>query len=138
MNRRRFIEATSVTALGALLANPLTTFAAPTKKKLALVGTGIRGMRFWGATVKNNYDALVEFVGLCDLNEGRMKYAKQRMEVNCPTFTNYEQMLKTVKPDIVIVTTMDSEHDKQIIKALELGVDVITEKPMTTDEVKCQ
>lgn len=139
MHRRKFIEATSATALGALLVNPLTTFAASgSKKKLALVGTGIRGMRFWGSTVKSNYSDLVEFVGLCDLNEGRMQYAKQRMEVNCPTFTNYEQMLKTVKPDIVIVTTTDSEHDKQIIKALEMGCDVITEKPMTTDEAKCQ
>lgn len=103
-----------------------------------MVGTGIRGMRFWGDTVNKNYSDIVEFVGLCDLNEGRMQYAKERMKVNCPTFTDYEKMLRTTKPDIVIVTTMDSEHNKQIVKALEMGVDVITEKPMTTDEVKCK
>ena len=76
-------------------------------------------MRFWGETILKNYGDIVEFVGLCDLNEGRMQYAKQRMKVNCLTFTNYEEMLRTTKPDIVIVTTMDSEHNKQIVKALE-------------------
>jgi predicted dehydrogenase len=139
MNRRKFIEAGSLAALSSVLASPLTTFAAGTpKKKLALVGTGIRGMRFWGETVKNNYGDFVEFVGLCDLNEGRLQYAKSRMQVNCPTFLDFEEMLSKTKPDVVIVTTVDAEHNKQMIKALEMGVDVITEKPMTTDEVKCQ
>jgi len=39
---------------------------------------------------------------------------------------------------MVIVTTPDSLHHKYIIRALELGADVLTEKPMTTDEDKCQ
>ena len=46
-------------------------------------------------------------------------------------------MVKT-KPDIVIVTTVDATHDEFIVKGMEMGADVITEKPMTTDEVKCQ
>ena len=47
-------------------------------------------------------------------------------------------MLKTTKPDYVIVTTVDATHDEFIVKALNMGVNVITEKPMTTDEVKCK
>ncbi len=43
-----------------------------------------------------------------------------------------------IKPDLVIVTTMDSTHHEFIIKGLEYGVDVLTEKPLTTDEVKAQ
>jgi len=38
----------------------------------------------------------------------------------------------------VIVTTKDCYHDKYIVRAMELGCDVITEKPMTTDAEKCQ
>jgi predicted dehydrogenase len=139
MDRRNFIEAASITALGALVLDPMTTYAGPAqKKKLAMVGTGIRGTRFWGESVLSNYGDLIEFVGLCDINPGRVQYARERMKLNCPTFTDLEEMLRVVKPDIVIVTTMDSEHNKQIVKALEMGVDVITEKPMTTDEVKCK
>jgi predicted dehydrogenase len=47
-------------------------------------------------------------------------------------------MLSDTKPDYVIVTTVDAEHDNQIVTALEMGCDVITEKPMTTDEIKCK
>lgn len=108
------------------------------KKKLAIVGTGLRAIRCWGETVLSNYGDLVEFIGLCDINEGRAMYAKERMQMSCPIFTDFEQMLRTTKPDVVIVATIDSEHHRQIITALEMGVDVITEKPMTTDETKCK
>ena len=60
------------------------------------------------------------------------------MGVSCPAFTNFDQMLSQTKPDYVIVTTVDSTHDEFIVKALQKGYNVITEKPMTTDEVKCK
>jgi predicted dehydrogenase len=47
-------------------------------------------------------------------------------------------MMKEVKPDILIVTTVDSTHHEFIIRGMELGANVITEKPMTTDEQKCE
>lgn len=47
-------------------------------------------------------------------------------------------MVAETKPDEVIITTMDRTHDTYIIKALEAGCDVITEKPMTIDEVRCE
>ncbi len=39
---------------------------------------------------------------------------------------------------MLIVTTVDSTHHEFIVKGLEYGAEVLTEKPMTTDEVKCQ
>jgi predicted dehydrogenase len=47
-------------------------------------------------------------------------------------------MLREAAPDVLIVTTMDSTHHEFIIKGLKAGMHVITEKPMTTDEVKVQ
>ena len=52
-------------------------------------------------------------------------------------FANFDEMMKTVRPDTVIVTTVDRYHHEYIIKALEYGCDVITEKPLTIDEDKC-
>ena len=50
---------------------------------------------------------------------------------------DFGRMVNEAKPDTIIVTTID--HPPQvIIKAMELGCDVITEKPMTTDAEKCQ
>lgn len=103
-----------------------------------MVGTGIRGTGFWGKRIVDNYSDIVEFVGLCDINPGRLEFAKRQMKVNCPVFTDFDKMVIQTRPDMVIVTTVDATHDEYIIRAMELGSDVLTEKPMTTDEVKCQ
>jgi len=51
---------------------------------------------------------------------------------------DFEKMVKETKPHVVIVTSTDRTHDDYIIRAMELGCDVITEKPMTTDEKKAR
>lgn len=108
------------------------------KLKVTLVGTGVRGTSFWGKRLVEEYGDILEFVGLCDNNPGRLAYGKKYIGVNCPTFTNFEEMVATTKPDLVIVTTKDANHHEFIIKGLNMGCDVLTEKPLTIDEVKCQ
>src|SRR5207244_1617086 len=46
------------------------------------------------------------------------------------------RMVAETKPDAIIVTTMDSAHHLYIRRGMELGCDVITEKPMTIDVEK--
>ncbi len=137
-SRRKFL--TSIGMLSALSVFPLSAFDFGSSKKLriVLVGTGIRGTSFWGKRLVDEYSDILEFVGLSDINEGRLAYAKKYMGVNCPTFIDFDEMLKTTKPDLVIVTTVDATHHSFIIKGLEFGCDVLTEKPFTTDEKKAQ
>ncbi|MCK4854089.1 MAG: Gfo/Idh/MocA family oxidoreductase [Bacteroidales bacterium] len=140
-SRRNFIATTGIAAAGSIVANPVSAMMSTVqtnKKRLAIVGTGIRGTGFWGKRIIDQYSDLVEFVGLCDINPGRLEYAKGYIGVNCPTFTNFEEMMKKTRPDLVIVTTVDSTHDEFIKKGLEMGANVLTEKPMTTDEIKTQ
>lgn len=140
LTRREFVSSASKAAAGSFLIsqlpNSLTANILGRKQRLAMVGTGHRGTGMWGASVLQAYPEYVEFVGLCDTNPGRMETAKKMMGTACPSFTNYEEMLRTTKPDAVIVTTPDGLHHSFIVKALEMGCDVITEKPMTTDEEK--
>lgn len=144
LKRRAFLAKTGALAAGSVVAPalmPLNSFAgsfAGKKTRIALVGTGIRGITFWGKRILENYGDIAEFVGLCDINPGRLEFGKGYIGANCPTFTDFEEMIKKTRPDYLIVTTVDSTHDQFIVKGLEMGVDVITEKPMTTDEVKCQ
>ncbi len=112
--------------------------ANPAKKRVALVGTGHRGSGTWGVEMVGGWNDYVELVGLCDINSKRVQVAKKLIGVNAPTFTDLDRMLRETKPDLLIVTTRDATHHEQIVRALELGFDVLTEKPMTTDEVKCQ
>jgi predicted dehydrogenase len=51
---------------------------------------------------------------------------------------DFEKMLAENKPDHVIVTTMCSTHSEYIVRAMNAGFDVISEKPMTTHADKCQ
>lgn len=139
VDRRTFLTAVSMLAAGNLMSVPSWGFGqSKAKLKIVLVGTGVRGTSFWGKRLVEQYSDILEFVGLCDINEGRLAYAKTYMGVSCPTFTDFEEMVSTTKPDLVIVTTKDSTHHEFIIKGLDMGCDVLTEKPLTTDEDKCQ
>lgn len=113
------------------------------RKTYALVGTGGRAQFFYKAIVKDFKDTS-ELVAFCDVNQTRMDYAnKQIGELGAgpvPTYKAHEfdRMIEEIKPDTVIVTSVDRTHHTYIIRAMELGCDVITEKPMTVDEEKCQ
>ncbi len=140
LNRRAFLGTSGAFVAGSLMASPLANYAISNgnKIKAVLVGTGIRGTSFWGRTLVQDFPDILEFVGLCDINPGRLEYAARYMGVDCPGFTDFEEMIRKTSPDLVIVTTMDSTHHEFIIKGLEMGCDVLTEKPLTTNEDKCQ
>lgn len=140
MKRRDFLAYSGSAILGGLaLGN--SAFAAldsSGKKRVVLVGTGSRGSGFWGEDLLKNFSDKLEFVGLCDSNPGRLAFAKEKLGVTCPISTNFDKLLAEVKPDTIIVTTPDALHHEYIIKGLNFGANVITEKPMTTDENKCR
>ncbi len=143
MDRRNFLANTGIAA-GSLLFNPLKSTGAAAKpansakKKLALVGTGIRGVNMFGRDLINDYGEYIELVGLCDINPGRLNFAEGYIGAKCPTFTNLVEMIEKQKPEVLIVTSEDSTHHTVIIKGMEMGCDIITEKPLTIDENKAQ
>ena len=113
------------------------------KKRFAQVGTGGRA-RFFYHAVASTYSETSEIVAFCDVNQTRMDYANSYLESvgvpKVPTYKHYEfdKMIEETKPDCIIVTSVDRTHDEYIIRAMELGCDVITEKPMTIDEKRAQ
>lgn len=138
-SRRKFLASLSMLAAGSLFPASAFSFNLNGEKlKVAMVGVGIRGTGFWGKRLVEQYSDLLEFVGLSDINPGRLSFSTSYMGVDCPTFTDFDEMLVKTRPDLLIVTTMDSTHHEFIIKGLDFGCDVLTEKPLTTDEDKCQ
>jgi predicted dehydrogenase len=133
--RREFIALTGAAALGAALPNGVRGHA---PKRVALVGTGVRGTGMWGRDIVEGYSDVVEFVGLSDINPGRLAYAREYMGIDCPVFTDFDEMMRTTEPEVLLVTTMDSTHDQFIVSGMQHGADIVTEKPFTTDEVKLQ
>jgi predicted dehydrogenase len=139
MERRTFTQLAGTALAGSLLTtNSLATALAGKKKRVAMVGTGHRGLGMWGVEVLKEHSGNMEFVGLCDRNPGRVATGKKMLGVSCPTYTDFDKMMRETKPDVLIVTTVDATHNEFIVKGLEYGADIVTEKPMTTDEQKCQ
>ncbi len=139
MERKTFVKYTAA-AGASLLLHPFASLASPSGKKirLAQVGTGHRGSGFWGKDLLKNFGEYLEFTGLYDINPGRKLRAQKEYGGNIPVFDSFDEMLAKVSADYIIVTTVDATHDEFIVKALDKGFNVITEKPMTTDEVKCK
>ncbi|MGG1877099.1 Gfo/Idh/MocA family oxidoreductase [Paenibacillus cisolokensis] len=114
------------------------------RKRYVLVGTGGRAEFFYGA-IAARFRENSELVAFCDINQTRMNYANKLLrdkyshpEIATYTADRFDDMIAAEKPDIVIVTSVDRTHHRYIIRAMELGCDVITEKPMTVDAEKCQ
>ena len=135
--RREFLQTTGALAAGAALGVSPVEAQAP-KRRYAVIGTGVRAIGMWGRPLREKFSDRLEFVGLCDVNSKRVEIARTAMGVSCPTFTDFDRMCDTAKPDLLTVTTVDAYHADYIVRALDRGIDVITEKPMVIDEEQCR
>ncbi len=81
----------------------------------------------------------VEIVGLADPIKESMPKKAEQFKIpaeNC--FTDYHEMLRTLKPDAVSVCSPNGAHAANTIAALEAGAHVIVEKPMAMDAKESQ
>lgn len=107
----------------------------------ALIGTGSRAGMYYNALVKNEEISKEhQLVALLDLVQTRMDYVNDRLNLSLPTYKphQFNQMLEEQNIEGLVVTTKDAHHHEYIVKGLKRGLKVITEKPMTTNETKCQ
>jgi predicted dehydrogenase len=146
IDRRTFVKAAAAAGAGLVLLSSRPDFASDLlsrRRRYAQVGTGWRA-RMYQDAIQRTYGGSAELVGVCDLNPGRLEVARRRSVANGGTAprgylaADFERMLRETMPDVLIVTTVDGTHHDYIVRALDAGCDVITEKPMTTNAAKCQ
>jgi predicted dehydrogenase len=112
-------------------------------RRYGIVGTGARAEMYTTALAKD-FPETAELVALCDVNGVRMRHHNRVLAEHgaapVPTYdpADFTRMLDAERIDRVIVCTVDRFHDDYICAALADGCDVITEKPMTTDEQRCR
>ena len=114
------------------------------KKRHAFVGTGGRAISFIEPIVTTYRDSN-ELVAICDSSPTRMAYYNSLLAGDwgyhaVPAYpaAQFDEMLRREKPDTVFVCSVDSTHSDYIVRALQAGCDVITEKPMTIDAARCR
>lgn len=106
--------------------------------RYAIVGTGARHAMFAQA-ISDTFAGSTELVGLCDCNPVRLAHAVRSVGgqtgngIATYGADEFERMLAEQRPGTVVVTVPDALHHDYIIRAMEAGCDVLTEKPMTTD-----
>ncbi|MFE9681111.1 Gfo/Idh/MocA family protein [Streptomyces sp. NPDC006285] len=110
------------------------------RRRCAVVGLGARARLFTQA-LAGPYADRVDLVGFCDVNAHRMAVHNGWLAAGRPgrepvpayAAGDFDLMLRRERVDLVVVCSVDRTHDDYIVRALEAGCDVVTEKPMTTD-----
>jgi predicted dehydrogenase len=108
------------------------------KRRYVVVGTGHRVQMYLDAMAGEHRDD-AELVGLVEPNPGRLAvHLKWLSQAGLDVSTvatggpdELEQMIKETQADRVIITSPDYTHAELIVRALDAGVDVVVEKPLT-------
>ena len=138
VDRRTFL-ATSTAALAGAALGPLDAGQATGKKRLALAGTGSRGLRARGARTSSATTPIASSWWACSIAMDSVHGPRSASSARRPrSSTSSTRCSDRRRPDAVIIATVDATHAHYIVRALELGFDVITEKPMCTSEEQCQ
>ncbi|MFW6154313.1 MAG: Gfo/Idh/MocA family protein [Planctomycetota bacterium] len=114
------------------------------RKRYAQVGMGGRSWMYTKALI-DDFAEFSELVGICDKNAGRRAYAAGRIadagggEVPAYGAEQFDRMIAETKPEVVVITTgPDVTHADYACRAMKLGCDVISEKPMTVNADLCR
>jgi hypothetical protein len=97
LTRREFVKTAANTAAATSMLSSSFSWSSDStrRRRYAIVGTGDRGSGMWGRALVERYSDVLEFVGLCDTNPKRAAASKELIGVNCPTFTNFDEMCPT-------------------------------------------
>lgn len=76
-----------------------------------------------------------KIISVCDLDINKSTFFAKKFKAQA--FTNLEKMLKQTNPDVVLVLTISGQHFLNCKKILNLGFNVICEKPLSMTSNQC-
>lgn len=106
--------------------------------RIALAGASSRVAVFLNALRGDRLKASHEVVALFDLDPGKMEGFCRKYKLDVPRFTSFDEMCDKIKPELVIVTTVDATHAQYIINALDRKIAVVSEKPLCINAEQCR
>ena len=96
--------------------------------KIGIVGVGTISELHLNAYRNNPH---VQICAVCDLNEERAKLAAEKYGAT-KTYTSYREMFAQAGIDAVSICTWNNTHEEIAVAAVQAGIDVLLEKPLTT------
>ena len=104
----------------------------PQKLKVALAGLGGIGKRH--AINLLNLAAKVELVAAFSTAPTELKWAKEHLEPHgVLMYDEYEQMMYHPSLQAVIIATVAAAHKSQILRAMDMDLHIMCEKPLSLD-----
>ncbi|WP_350299234.1 Gfo/Idh/MocA family protein [Peribacillus frigoritolerans] len=104
-----------------------------------IIGAGDRGVRAY-APYALEYPNELKITGVAEPNkERRTKFQQEHNISNENSYEAWEDAFNSGRKiaDVAIICTLDRNHFKPTMKALELGYHVLLEKPMSPDPMEC-
>lgn len=99
----------------------------------AVVGMGARGRKYTGLLLARG----AKLTAVCDCDPLIRDYSLKTYG-NVALYPDYQSFFASGKlADLLIISTSDSEHIKSALPALELGYDLLLEKPVSPDKEDC-
>ena len=103
-----------------------------------VIGAGNRGRLY--ASYAERFPDHLKIVGVSDILESRKDAMGDKHGIPQEhRFGHYREVFEVPKfADVVIISTPDDKHIEPCLKALELGYDVLLEKPAAQTEAECR
>lgn len=100
------------------------------KYTIAVIGCGSRGASFAQNALahKDKYDV----VSFCDISEEQIAKTKKLCGIDdIESFLDVDKFFEKKRADVLVIATPDRDHVPQAVKALNLGYDILLEKPVS-------
>jgi len=96
--------------------------------KYALIGCGRISPNHIAAALANKLD----FVAICDIETANMRDKKLKFELSdeIKQYTDYHEMLRNEKPELVAIATESGKHAQIALDCMDYGCNLIIEKPI--------
>ena len=78
----------------------------------------------------------LSLISVCDIHEGRLKAFSEAHGV--PGFRSHAELLKSQKPDLVVIATPNGTHFRIARDCFEKGLNVLLEKPITLTNAEAE
>lgn len=103
--------------------------------KYIIIGAGSRGMTYGTWAHRHGF----EIAAIAEIRPDRLEAAGKALNVpEAMRFTNTNDLFALGKiADAAIIATMDRDHFGHVMQALDLGYDILLEKPISPDPVEC-
>jgi predicted dehydrogenase len=134
MNRRSFIQKSTLTTAGLVTALHIPAYAQNRKIKTGLIGCGWYGMVDIRSALRTGD---VEVVAVCDVDSehlGNSAAEIEKLQGSRPkAYKDYQELLDHKGLEVVFIATPPHWHTLPFIAACEKGFDIYCEKPLSYD-----